>query len=250
MGWLEHISELRRRLIWIVVLFVTAAIVAFFYSKPMVDYIIQPAGGQLVFLRPGEAFWVHFQMSVAAAFVFIVPVILYHLMAFIFPGLTKSERRWVWITIPPVIVLFVGGVLFAYFVIVPMIYSFFMGFTSAELKPVIAVGNYISFVTGLVIPFGVVFELPVLIAALSGIGLVTPMFLAKYRKYAVLVIFIISAWLTPGTDPLSQTMMALPLWGLYEMSVLISKVIYGRRQRAKAKREAEWAATDAADGGS
>lgn len=244
-GWLGHIAELRARILWIVGIFLAAAIVAFFFSAPVVAYLIAPAKVSLVFVRPGEAFWVYFQVSVAMAFVVSVPVLIYQLLAFIFPGLTPSERKWVWWSLVPVIGLFVGGVLFAYFVLVPMIYSFFMGFGSDLLKPMISVAAYISFVTGLVIPFGVVFELPVLIALLSGLGLVTPMFLAKFRKYAILIIFIVAAFLTPGTDPISQTVMALPLIGLYEVSVGVAKIIYRKKQQAKARREAESAAAEA-----
>jgi sec-independent protein translocase protein TatC len=220
-----------------------ATVVAFYFSGPLVRYIVAPAKVFLVYTRPGEAFWAHFQVSIAAAFVATFPVLIYHVLAFIFPGLTPKERKWVWWTLFPVVGLFVGGVLFAYFVLVPTVYAFFMGFGSDVLQPMITVAAYISFVTGLVIPFGVVFELPVLIALLAGLGLVTPAFLSRYRKYAILVIFIAAAFLTPGTDPISQTLMALPLMGLYEVSVGISKIIYRRKRNARTRLEAEAAAS-------
>ncbi len=241
MGWLDHIAELRRRLLWTAATFALGTIVAFYYSPPLVAYLTRPAGGQLVFTRPGEAFGVHFQVAVVASLVLTVPVALYHLVAFILPGLERSERKWIWLTLPPVLLLFVGGVLFAYFVVVPMIYRFFMSYTSSTLRPMVSVGNYVSFVTSIVLPFGIVFELPVLVAVLTGVGLVTPAFLRRTRKYAILVVAILAAFLTPGTDPLSQLAMALPLVALYEMSIGVSVIIWKIRLRARTRREADLA---------
>ncbi len=246
MGWLGHIAELRRRLLWTVGFFIAGAMVAFYYSPPIVRYITAPAGDGLVFTRPGEAFGVHFQVAVVASLVATVPYALYHLIAFVLPGLERSERKWIWITLPPVLLLFAGGVLFAYFVVVPMIYRFFMSYTSPVLKPMVSIGAYVSFVTSLVVPFGIVFELPVLIAVLAGIGLVTPAFLRRIRKYTVLIVAVLASFLTPGTDPFSMLLMAFPLVGLYEVSILVAAVIYRAKQRARARREAAWAHEDAA----
>ncbi len=245
MTYLDHIAELRRRLITVLVTFVLAMMAAFPFAGDIIDYLTAPVKDGLVVLRPAEAFYAHLQVSLAVAVVVNIPVLLYQLLAFIFPGLTPSEKRWVWLSIPPVILLFVGGVLFAWFTVVPIIYRFFMGFTSETLQPFISVGNYISFVSGIVLPFGIVFELPVVIALLTGMGLVTPSFLLRYRKYAVLIIFVMAAFLTPP-DVVSQGFLALPLIGLFEASIGVSKVIHRRRQRALARLEAELAAEEAA----
>lgn len=238
MSYIDHISELRRRLLWLVGTIIIAVAVAFSYSAPILEFITSPASTQLVVHRPSEAFYVHLQVSLAVAIAVNIPVALYHIIAFIFPGLTRSEKKWVLACLPPVLILFIGGMAFAWFVVVPVIYNFFMGFTSESLQPLISVGAYISFVTGIVIPFGVVFELPVFIALLTGIGLVTPMFLSRYRKFAILIIFIIAAFLTPP-DPVSQTMLALPLLALYEVSLLVAKFVFRRRQLAAARQQAE-----------
>jgi sec-independent protein translocase protein TatC len=236
MGFLDHIAELRRRLLWVATTFVLAAAGSFCFSPQLVAFLTSPVKDGLVVLRPGEAFYVHLQVSLAAAVIINIPIIIYHLFAFIFPGLTPSERRWVWMSVPPILGLFTGGVLFAWFVVLPYVYRFFMGFTSESLRPFISVGNYISFVTGMVIPFGVVFELPVLIAFLTGVGILTPAFLSSYRKIAILIIFIIAAILTPP-DVVSQTLLALPLIALYEASVGVSRIVHRRRRRALAALE-------------
>jgi len=246
MGYIDHINELRRRLVWTVAVFVLAAVVAFTFSAELLDYFTGPTREGLVVNRPSEAFYAHLQVSVAAAFAVVVPLLLYQLLAFIFPGLTRSERRWVLIAVPPVLLLFIAGMCFAWFVVVPVIYRFFMGFTSESLQPFISVGNYISFVTGIVVPFGVVFELPVLVALLTGIGIVSPELLARYRKFAILIIFVLAAFLTPP-DPVSQSLLALPLLALYEASLGVAKIVWRRRQAAIARQQAELAELEAAE---
>lgn len=247
MGWLDHIAELRRRLIWTAATFLVGAVVAFCYSPAIVGFLTAPAKSTLVFTRPGEAFAVHFQVAMVTSLVANVPVALYHLLAFVFPGLTPSERKVVLLALGPALVLFASGVTFSYLVVVPLVYRFFMGYAGPTLQPMVSVGAYVSFVAGVVVPFGLVFELPVVVGVLSALGLVHPRLLRRARKYAILTIAVLGALMSPGTDPFSQLLMALPLVFLYELSIGFSAMVWAAKRRAAARRSAAETATGAAE---
>ena len=129
--------------------------------------------------------------------------------------------------------MFVVGVAFGYRVILPLAYSFFMNFGTESLEPLISIGSYVSFVLGIVIPFGIVFQLPLIVLLLTSVGILSPMVLTQYRKHIILVIFVISAFLTPP-DVISQTLMAGPMILLYELSILLSKMVFWKRQKESA----------------
>lgn len=227
MTLVDHLAELRRRIMIIIGTLVVAVLVGFYYSSPIVDYFMQ-IPGELVFLYPGEAFIVHLTVSLAVGIVLSFPVMLYQVIRFILPGLLAKEIRVLYIGLPFSMGMFVLGVVFAYKAILPLAYKFFMGFGTATLEPLISIGSYVSFVLGLVIPFGVIFQLPLIVLLLTGIGILRPTTLVRYRKYIILTIFVVAALLTPP-DVVSQALMALPMLLLYEFSILLSRVVFRRK---------------------
>jgi len=234
MSIIEHLEELRRRIIYSAVAFVLAAGGAFYYSNQLLDMLLSPAsllktagGGKLVLLGVTEGFLIQFKVSVYAGAVLASPVFLYHVAAFILPALEKRERRYLYMFVPAALGLFLMGVGVSYFVFLPYALSFFGTFSTGRIQLLVSAQSFISFVSGFVLPFGFVFELPLVVMLGTRLGLLSPQLLSRYRKYAILVIFIVAAILTPP-DVVSQVAMALPLLALYEISILLSRIVARR----------------------
>lgn len=227
-----HLAELRWRLLVVFISFAMGLAVGFYFAKDVLGVILA-VPGELVYLAPGEAFFTHLKLALVIGAGLSLPMALWQLAAFIFPGLSAAEKKYLCQGLPAAFILFLLGTAFAYRVMVPITYAFFLGFGGESLRPLISVGSYVSFVLSLVIPFGLVFQLPLLVMVLTGVGLITPKFLKFYRKYAVLAIFILAALLTPP-DIISQALMAGPLLVLYEASIIISGAVYWRRRRTSA----------------
>ncbi|MEX2355528.1 MAG: twin-arginine translocase subunit TatC [Thermaerobacterales bacterium] len=239
MSFVDHLTELRRRLILIFVPWVIFVLIGLYFAADLMLWLIQPALGgsveRLAFLAPGEAFLAHLRLAFYLGTVAVSPVILYQAIAFLMPALSRQERRMVLFYLPFGLVLFTLGAAFGFFVILPLVMRFFLGFAGDQLEAVISISSYLGFVMSTVIPFGVVFQLPVITLMLAGIGLIDDRLLRRVRKTAVLVIFIVSAALTPP-DIVSQLFMAAPLLVLYEISIWLAK-IGARGARARARSE-------------
>ncbi len=220
----EHLEELRRRLLVVVAGLAVTTAVAWHVVPFVLDSLLRPAraaGAKFIQLSPAEGFWVYLKLAVVTGLVLDMPLIIHQVMSFIWPALNRVERRFALFVLPSVIFLFLAGIGFSYFVFLGPMFKFLLGFTIPGVTPSLSLGNYISFALNLIIPFGITFQLPVVVAFLSAVGLLTPQWLRRNRKYAILVIFIVAAFLTPP-DPLSQIVMATPMLALYEVSVLIS----------------------------
>ncbi|ACB84809.1 twin-arginine translocase subunit TatC [Natranaerobius thermophilus] len=229
MSFTDHLGELRQRLIWIVLAFLIATGIAFYFSETLLDIITVPADN-LHYISPAEAFLSQLKLAIIAGLVFSLPVTLYQLIAFVLPALEPGEKKYLFIFLPLALILFVLGVLFAYFVILPLAYRFFINFAREDLLPMITVRSYVSFALGLLLPFGLVFQLPLIVTILSNLELITPEFLRTNRKIAVLITFVIGSFLTPP-DLISQGLLAGPLIILYESSIMVSKFIYRRKNK-------------------
>lgn len=231
MPFLAHLGELRYRIMVSVVAIGLAMLPTFYLSEHIINYLARPLSVQLVFLEPTEPFWVNFKVALVAGFFLTLPVVLYQVWAFVSPGLLAHERRFA----GPFIVIgtlsFALGATFALTVIVPFAIKFLLGFKTANLVPTLSVNRYVDFVLKFTIAFGLVFELPLAITLGARLGLVTPEFLAKNRKYAILINFVIAAILTPTPDAFNQTLMAGPLILLYEVGIIAARV-FGRRRAA------------------
>lgn len=227
---IEHLEELRRRLLFAVLAFAAGLVVSFLFVEPILALLIRPIG-RVVFLAPTEAFFVRLKVAALAGAFLSLPVVLYQVWRFVGVGLTRGERRYALSLLPFSLLLFVGGAAFAFFAILPVGVKFLLGYQTEQLTPMISIGAYLSFATAFVLAFGVVFQLPLVILFLARLGIVTPASLAAGRKYALLGIVILSAVLTPGGDVVSQALMAIPTYVLYEVSILIARAVAPRPSR-------------------
>jgi sec-independent protein translocase protein TatC len=226
MGFMDHLGELRKRLIWSVIgLLVSAGIAAFYYEILVDNLLLQPAknvGMELQNLKPFGQVFLTFKIVLYAGLTISLPFILYQIWAFIKPGLYDHERKWArWITFFTFL-CFLSGVVFSYYVMIPQMLSFSVEFGSENIKNVIDINEYWSFIMMLLLTAGIFFELPVVAYILSRAGLLTPTFLRKYRRHAIVTILILAAIITPTPDPINQSIVALPIYILYELSILIS----------------------------
>lgn len=236
---LEHITELRKRLIIVLVFFVIALIVGLFTAEPMIK-VLQHAfiAKDLTMnaFRITDPMKIYIQMSFAIACILTSPVLLYQLWAFISPGLYEKERKVTLSYIPVAVLLFLLGLAFSYFVLFPYVLRFMTNLSEKlGIHQVIGINEYFRFLFQLTIPFGLLFELPMVVMFLTRLGLVTPMFLAKIRRYAYFVLLVIAGIITPP-DVLSQLIVTIPLCFLYEVSIWISRISYKKMLRAERER--------------
>lgn len=234
MSFLDHLGELRKRIVWGLVATAIGFSVTFAFSERIVNFLARPLPGKLAQLAPTEVFWVHMKVAMIAGLFLALPVVLYQVWAFVSPGLLTHERRYAG---PFVIIgslMFAAGVAFALLVVVPFAIKFLLTYKTSDVIQVISIGSYMDFVLKFALAFGLVFELPLVITVGSRMGIVTPQFLAKNRKYAILINFVIAAILTPTPDILNQTLMAGPLIILYEIGILSAR-IFGKRPKVAAQ---------------
>jgi sec-independent protein translocase protein TatC len=241
MPFLDHLEELRWRLLWSLLAVIAGALVGFVLVDRMnaMELLIRPIepfleGGKLKYLSPTDPFFVTIKLSILTGLVLASPIIIYQVWAFLAPALLPSEKRVIVPALYMGVVLFVVGVVMSYKLVLPMTLKFTMGFATDFLEQSIVIGPYMAMVTRLLLAFGVVFELPVVILILSALGLVTPEFLASKRRHAVAGITVLAAVLTPGDVITVTLMMMAPLVLLYEFSIILSRLVTRRRTAAAA----------------
>ena len=236
MSFLEHLDELRKRLIVSAGALLGGVLIAFAFVGFIFDFIMQPltsvlpAGGTLVFTEPTEAFFLTIKMAALAGLMLATPVLLWQVWLFIAPGLYANEKRF---AIPFVFfatAFFMGGALFAHYALFPIAWRFFASFSSGYLSFMPRIQPAFSLYVRLVLACGLVFQMPTIVFFMARIGVLTAGFLARNIKYAVLAIFIIAAVLTPTGDPVTLTMMALPMMVLYGLSILIAWIFAPRQE--------------------
>jgi len=224
---LEHIEELRLTIIKSVLFLIIVVCFSYTFVDTILCALIKPVG-KLVFIAPQEAFVAKITIAFFTGLIFSSPFIIYQVWHFISSGLKDNEGRFVLIFGPLSLLFFLGGASFGYFVIVPIGMRFLLSFSTYFLTPMISISRYISFVGTLTIAFGVIFELPLAILFLTKIGVVTPEFLSYKRRYAIVLIFIAAAILTPP-DIITQCLLAVPLLLLYEVAIIFSRFAKGRK---------------------
>jgi sec-independent protein translocase protein TatC len=233
MSFMEHLGELRVRIVRSLIGLLVGLLISFPFSQRIVDYLakpIQATGNTLVFLAVTEAFWVQMKVAVIAGLFLASPVILWQVWAFVSPGLYAHEKKY---AAPFVIVgslLFIGGGAFSLKIVTPYAITFLLSYSRPGLQPMISIGSYIDFLLKFTLAFGLVFELPLAITLAARMGVVTPKALARNRKYAVLGAFVAAAILTPTPDAFNQALMAGPLIVLYEVGIICAR-IFGRKPR-------------------
>lgn len=234
-----HLAELRKRLFWVLGVWLLATIGAWNFRDPIFGYLLRPAtealgpeGGPLQAIAPTEILFTHIKCALLAGFLFSLPVTFWHLWGFIAPGLYPSEKR---ATLPFVVVssfLFIGGALFGHTFVFPIIYKFFASFSSDYVQAAWTMREVFSMNVQLILAFGAGFELPVIVYFLAAVGIVEPRALLRGTKYGVLVSFVVGAVLTPSPDIVSQLLLAGPLSVLYLLGVAAAFLFAPRRKPA------------------
>jgi sec-independent protein translocase protein TatC len=240
MSFLEHLDELRKRLIYIVYSLIAGCVVAYIFIGRLVNFIMKPmyemlpkdasgTAGKLMYTAGPEPFMLFVKIGFLAGIFVASPLILWQVWKFIAPGLYSHEKKF---AIPFVLlttVFFVAGGLFAHYVAFPVTWLFFINFAPDYMIFIPRIDEAFSLYTKMILGFGIVFEMPTLVFFLARMGLITGGFLMKYFKYAFLAIFIIAAVISPGTDMMSQVVMAVPMLGLYVISIAIAFIFQKRR---------------------
>jgi len=228
MSFLDHVEELRWRIIYALIGVIIFTIVAWIFIDPLVEIVLlkpaRDANASLQNLRPFGQLFLYVQVAIIVGIVASLPNIFYQLWQFIAPALKKRERKYIlWIVFFSTF-CFLAGIAFAYFVMLPLAMKFAAQFGTAEISNEFAIDEYMSIIISVMLAAGVVFELPMISFFLSKLGILTPKFMRKYRRHAIVIILILAAFLTPGADPVSQVILAVPLVLLYEISIFISKL--------------------------
>jgi sec-independent protein translocase protein TatC len=239
MSIIEHLEELRERLIKSMAAIVVATFISLAFTRQFLKILIAPMGGaKPQILHPTEGIVMYFKVALIGGLILAMPVIVYQTARFVVPGLTDAERRYLIILIPGATFLFAAGVAFASFVMLPFALPFLQSFGSEFATPGYTLDYYISFVTTFVFWIGIIFETPLVIAFLARLGIVSPTQLARFRKYSIVVNAIIAAVVTPTPDPFNMLLVMAPLLILYEFGVLLARLVYRPRDTSSQGRGA------------
>lgn len=230
MGFIEHLEELRSRMIKCLITVFVFSCVSYLFVRQILGYAIKPVG-KVVFLSPQEAFFSYLILAFFIGVFLSSPVIIFQIWRFISTGLLKHERKPLLIYGFISFLLFVVGIVFAFFLILPIGVKFLLSFGTDFLQPMISVSRYISFAGMVLLGFGIVFQLPIVILFLTQVGWVSTLTIRRNRKYAILLIFITSAVMTPSPDVLSQLLMAGPLLLLLEISIWLAVLLEWKRRK-------------------
>lgn len=232
---IEHLDELRTRLIITVAALIIFFIVGFIYVEEIYNWFVRDLEVKLIVLGPSDILWVYFMISSVFAIACTIPVLALQIWLFIRPALKPNERKVTLTYIPSLFLLFIIGLAFGYFVIFPTIMSFLIELGGDMMANSFTAEKYFRFILNTTIPFGVLFELPVALMFLTSLGILNPYVLSKVRRYAYFVLVVIAVVISPP-DFMSDFIVAVPLLVLYEISVNLSKVVYKR----KLKKEEQW----------
>jgi sec-independent protein translocase protein TatC len=228
MTLIEHLGELRTRIIKVGVAFLAVAVVAWFFRPEIFDFLLAPAPslkGELNVTAPTEALITDVKLTLYTAFLFTIPVLLYQMWAFIAPAVGDVGRAFTYVLITLASALFLAGVAFGYFVVLPLGIDFLLGWGGDRYEQIIVSDKYLAFVTRFLLAFGIVFEFPAATYVGAKLELVDAPLLKRYRRHAIVANFILAAALTPGQDPLSMILMAVPMVVMYELSIIIARYV-------------------------
>ena len=229
MTLIEHLDELRSRIIKVGIAFFVVAIIAWFFVDEIFIFLLEPAGdaldGKLNFTSVTEALFSDVKLALYTAFLFTIPVLLYQAWAFVAPAVGEMGRAFTYILITLASSLFLAGVAFGYFVVLPIGTSFLLNWDPDRYEQIITSGNYLSFVTRFLLAFGIVFEFPAATFVGAKMELVDAPLLKRYRKHAIVINTLLAAALTPGQDPFSMILMAVPMVVMYELSIIIARYV-------------------------
>ncbi|MFH2144489.1 MAG: twin-arginine translocase subunit TatC [Candidatus Omnitrophota bacterium] len=228
---MEHLEELRNRILLSLGLIVICTTVVYALIPQVMSVIIKSIG-KLYFMAPTEAFWVQVKVALFVGFYCSLPFVFYQIWKFVELGLKQNEKRFILPLSIASFILFSAGGAFCYFLVIPVAIKFLLSYGSDELIPLISVSKYISFIGALIFAFGVTFQLPLAMMFLAKAGIVNSTILSRWRRMAVLGAFIIGAALTPTPDMVNQTLLALPIVVLYELSIWLVRIFEIKKVKA------------------
>jgi sec-independent protein translocase protein TatC len=229
---IEHLRELRDRLIKAVLAVVVTTLICLIFAPDMVKVLVDLAKGyEVIALKPTEAFVSYVKVALYAGVALSMPILVYQLFRFLAPGLTRSEKRAVLVSLPAVTFFFLLGVVFCYYIVLPSALRFLLGFGEPiGVKTTPTISDFLSFVTRFLMAMGIAFETPVIIYILSRLGVATPLRLRKFRRWAYVLAFVVAAIITPTPDPINQAIVAVPIILLYELGIVFATL--GKRTPA------------------
>ncbi|AOH54756.1 twin arginine-targeting protein translocase TatC [Peribacillus muralis] len=225
---MEHMEELRSRIIKTLIGFVAAFIVSFIFVQDIYEVLIKDMDGKLAVLGPSDILWVYMMIAAVCAITATIPLAAYQLWRFVAPALKPEERKVTFRFIPGLFILFITGIAFGYFVLFPIVLGFLTSLSAGQFEMVFTAEKYFRFMINLILPFGILFEMPLVVMFLTRLGIINPAVLKKSRKISYFALVIISILITPP-DIISDIMVIIPLLMLYEMSVQLSTIVYRKR---------------------
>ncbi|MCQ2009211.1 twin-arginine translocase subunit TatC [Sporolactobacillus sp. STSJ-5] len=232
MSLIEHFNELRKRIISVFVVFVLSAAAMLFFTKNFYLWLVSDLGvsNKLAVLGPTDIVSVYFLIAGVVAIAVTIPFAAWQLWLFVAPALSKNERKLTLSYIPAIFLLFIGGIVFGYEIVFPNILHFLLGMNDDMFQVLFTTDRYFRFMINVVLPFGVLFEMPVIVVFLTNLGILTPILMKKMRRIAYFVLIVIGVVLSPP-DFVSDTVMSIPLLLLYEICVTVATITYKRKQR-------------------
>ncbi|WP_420855377.1 twin-arginine translocase subunit TatC [Virgibacillus indicus] len=225
-----HLSELRNRLIVTAVFFFLFFILGFIFVEDIYWFFVNDFDFKLTVISPGEIIWLHFTMAGLVAIAATIPILAFQVWSFIKPGLTPNERKASLAYIPAIFLLFLGGMVFGYFMFVKLIMPFLLSLNNGMFNEMFTVDKYFKFLLRITFPFALLFEIPMIAMFLTSLGILTPDFMRRTRKYAYLILIIIGTIVTPP-DFILQIVVAIPLIILYEISIYLAAIVYRKKLR-------------------
>ncbi|MFF2449665.1 twin-arginine translocase subunit TatC [Neobacillus sp. NPDC058068] len=225
-----HLGELRKRLIITILTFIVFLFGSFIFVQDIYEWLIRDLHRELAVLGPTEILSIYFMISGVSAVALTIPIAAYQTWLFVKPGLTKKERKITLAYIPGFFTLFLTGLSFGYFVVYPMVLNFLLSLSKGQFETLFTAEKYFKFIINLTLPLGLVFEIPLIAMFLTSIGVINPKFLSKARRISYFLLTILSAVITPP-DFMSQILVLVPLFVLYEFSVTLSKIVYRKKSK-------------------
>lgn len=228
MDLVGHLSELRTRLIIIMITFMLLFILSFIYVENIYAWLVRDLPVKLAILGPSDILWVYFMLAGVVAIAGVIPVAAHQIWCFVKPALKATERKVTLAYIPALFILFILGLSFGYFVIFPIVFKFLLSLSADMMTTFFTTEKYFTFLLHMTMPFGFLFELPVVIMFLTSLGVLNPYRLQRIRKYAYFMLVVTAVLITPP-DLLSDILVIIPLLLLYEISVLLSRTVYRKK---------------------
>jgi sec-independent protein translocase protein TatC len=222
MSILDHLRELRGRLLKAVVALIIASLLTSVFAGDIIKFLVRPYDNRLQTLGPTESVITYFRVALMAGAAVAMPVIVYQLLAFAIPGLTRAERRWIYMAVPFATLLFLIGIAFAWYLMVPAAIGFLANFRPDIFLNEWTAREYVSFVVSIAFWIGVSFQTPLIVFILAKVGLVTPGFLVQNWRFAIIIAAIVAALITPTVDPFNMALLMLPLLALYGLSIVLA----------------------------